>query len=106
MKITEFTIYIKNLRANRNITLRKLAEITGYSAGYLTDLEQGNREPNEKLINILINAYNLDENSQRELFDAVANSTNNIPYDIIHFLKENPEEMQKIRETMENSRTK
>lgn len=106
MKNTEFTFLLKSLRANAGLTLRALGEKIGYSASYLIDLEQGNREPNEKLANALIDVYNLDDKQKRILFDAIANSTNNLPYDVVNFLKENPEELAKVISIMEQDNPK
>lgn len=106
MKNTEFTFLLKTLRANAELTLRALGEKIDYSPSYLVDLEQGNREPNEKIANALINVYNLDDKQKRILFDAIARSTNSLPYDVINFLRENPNELAKVISTMEQNSPK
>lgn len=106
MKNTDFTFLLKTLRANAGLTLRALGEKTGFSATYLKDLELGNREPTEKIAYALISGFNLDEKNKRILFDSIANSTNNLPYDVINFLKENPEELAKIISIMEQNTLK
>mgnify|MGYP003290978486 CR=1 FL=1 len=106
MKTTNFTILLKTLRANAQLSLRTLGELTGFSATYLKDLEQGNREPSEKVAYALVDAFNLDKNNKRLLFDSIATSTNNLPYDVINFLKDNPEEIAKIISIMEQNTLK
>lgn len=104
MKQTNFTKILKDLRTNSNLTYRDLANKMGISASYLYDLENGNREPNEKIINDIIRVFKLGEEKKRELYDRVAESTNNLPFDVIRFLKENEDELAKIIETMEKSK--
>ena len=103
MKNTEFTILFKTLRANNNVTLRALGDAIGLSSPYLHDLENGNRTPNEKLVESLITFYNLDENGKRMMYDAVAKSTNSLPFDVVRFLKNNPEGLSQVIEIMNQS---
>ena len=103
MKETEFTILFKIMRANSNLTLRALGEDLGLSASYLNDLEKGNRKPNERVVEALVTFYNLNLNQQRILYDSVANSTDSLSFDVIRFLKENPEELLKIINTMQQN---
>lgn len=106
MKTTEFTILFKTLRANNNVTLRALGEGIGLSAPYLHDLENGNRTPNEKLVETLISFYNLDNQGKRMMYDAVAKSTDSLPFDVVRFLKSNPEGLAQVIEIMEQAETK
>jgi len=51
----------------------------------------------------LVTFYNLSLNQQRILYDSVANSTDSLSFDVIRFLKENPEELLKIINTMQQN---
>ena len=106
MNPTEFTILLKTVRDNNNVTLRALGDAIGLSSPYLHDLENGNRTPNEKLVESLISFYNLDENGKRMMYDAVAKSTGNLPFDVIRFLKNNPECLSHVIEIMNESNSR
>jgi len=48
--------YLREWRRYRGYTLQRLAEMTGASKGYLSDLERGNRRFNEEILNALAEA--------------------------------------------------
>lgn len=96
MKQAEFTIIAKKLRTNANLSLRQLAESIGVSTTYIHDLEKGNREPTETIINSFISFYQLDYDQQRLLYDSVANSSDSLPLDVTKFLKDNPDELMQV----------
>lgn len=102
MKDTDFTILFKVLREKHGLSLRNLSREIGLSAPYLCDLENGNRNPNERIVNMLISFYNLNEEEQRILYDAVGKSTDNLPYDVIDYLKNNPDELALIIDKMQD----
>ncbi|MBE6156511.1 MAG: helix-turn-helix transcriptional regulator [Firmicutes bacterium] len=106
MQTTEFTILFKSLRASNNLTLTSLSEELNLSLTYLRDLENGNRKPNEKIVESLITFYNLDNAQKRILYDAVAKSTDSLPFDIVRFLKNNPVSLAHVIEIMEQSNSK
>ena len=101
MKITEFTKAFKYLRAKYNLTKASLAKGLGVSPTYIMDLENGNRRPNEKVVNALIEFYNLSSEDKRLLYDATASALNDLPFDVITFLKSNPDELNKVIQSME-----
>ena len=106
MKNNEFTEMFKYLRENAGLSFRTLATNLGLSSTYIFDIENGNREPNEKLIELLISYYKLNSEQQRILYDAVANSTGNLPFDVIKYLKENPDEIDKVIQNMQENNFK
>lgn len=106
MKNNEFTEMFKYLRENAGLSFRTLANNLGLSSTYIFDIENGNREPNEKLIELLISYYKLNSQQQRILYDAVANSTGNLPFDVIKYLKENPDEIDKVIQNMQENNFK
>lgn len=106
MKVTEFTKVFKYLRAKNNLTKQALATGLGISTGYIFDLENGNRRPNQKIAEALINFYQLDNQDQRILYDAIAKTLNTLPFDVADFLIANPDEIAKVIVSMNESKSK
>lgn len=52
----------KYVRKSTGMTQDALAEELGYSAGHIGMLEQGNARPSYKLMNMIIDKYNIDAN--------------------------------------------
>lgn len=100
MKVTEFTKIFKYLRAKNDLTKQDLAKGLGISAGYIFDLENGNRRPNKKLAEALIKFYQLNDQEQRMLYDAIAKTINSLPFDIEEFLKTHQDELDKVIASM------
>lgn len=100
MKETEFTILFKSIREAADVSLRVLSEGTNLSAPFLHDLEKGNRNPTERVADALVEFYSLDATQQRELYDSIAHSTDNLPFDVIRFLKSNPDELDRVINNM------
>ena len=96
MNDNKWTIYIKSIRLASRYSLRAAAKQLNVSAPYLHDVETGNRAPTKKLVNSIINLYNLDNEEKRIIFDAAAEATDSIPYDVEDFLKENPDAIQTV----------
>ena len=62
----EIKILLKHIRKERNMTLKRLSEITGISEAHLSYVERGEREPSlSTLIRIAV-ALNIDE---KELYE-------------------------------------
>ena len=72
MNDNKWTIYIKSIRLASRYSLRAAAKQLNVSAPYLHDVETGNRAPTKKLVNSIINLYNLDNEEKRIIFDAAA----------------------------------
>lgn len=65
--VTEFGKYIRKLRIDNTITLRKMADDVGKSASYLSSVETGKRNITTDYFNSVINYFQLDGNSEQEL---------------------------------------
>lgn len=102
MKKTEFTIILEELRKMHGISYKHLAEQLGYSSTYVFDIANGNRVPTKDIAEKIVLIFNLPADGKRALYDAIARSTDNLPYDVIDFLKNNPEELNGIIELMNN----
>lgn len=59
--MSDFVDFISKRRLELNMTLRGFAKELGVSAPYISDIEKGNREPNEKkLLDSLVRVLNLN----------------------------------------------
>jgi transcriptional regulator with XRE-family HTH domain len=72
---------VKELRESRNISLRRLSEITGLSKTTLSDLENGVKNPSFETVEKIARAFNLttakflsETESTEELVEAAKNS--------------------------------
>ncbi len=104
MTNNKWTTYIKNLRINSRYSLREAARLLDVSAPYLYDVENGNRVPTEKLVYAIIYLYNLDDDNKKVILDSAAEAIDSIPYDVIEFLKNNPEAIQEVRDMMKDKK--
>lgn len=84
-----FGTKIKELRTARGITLRTFAGTIGISPTYLSDLENSNRKPNYKLIDRFIDGLSASDREKEEIYDAIAESLDEIPLDIRLYLQTN-----------------
>ena len=50
---------LKEVRATRNLTLKELAELTGLSVSYLSDIERGRTTPSLNTLQLLATALNM-----------------------------------------------
>nr|DAW29970.1 MAG TPA: Helix-turn-helix XRE-family like protein [Caudoviricetes sp.] len=62
----EIKILLKHIRKERNMTLKRLSEITGISEAHLSYVERGEREPSLSTIIRIAVALNIDE---KELYE-------------------------------------
>ena len=92
----KWTFYIKAIRQASRYSLRAAAKELDVSAPYLHDVEVGERAPTRKLVNSIINLYNLNDEAKRIIYDAAAEANDCIPYDVEDFLKNNPEAMHSV----------
>src|SRR3989344_5042806 len=56
-----FGSYLKNQRESKNWTIKELAERLGFSSSYISQLENGTRNPSHKQLAVLAKAYQLPE---------------------------------------------
>lgn len=95
-----FIILLKYLRKRSKLTIRELAKGLKVSESYLKELENGTMNPDELIIKSLITFYKLKPNEQRAIYDAAGKLSNSIPYDVIDFLRNNPNELAKVINNM------
>ena len=54
---------VRELRTGQNLTLKNLAEATGLSVSYLSDVERGRTNPSLKTVDLLADALGVSVNS-------------------------------------------
>jgi transcriptional regulator with XRE-family HTH domain len=70
---TRFGEYVKAKRLEKDVNLRKLAEILGIVPAYMSDIEKGRRYPPDKeKIYKIAEALSLSEEETNEMFDLAA----------------------------------
>ena len=85
-----FGDYISNKRQEKGFTLRGLAKKLGLSASYISDIEKGNREPNEKtLLDSLVKVLELNSEEAEKLYDMAAEQKNELAQDVSEYVNEN-----------------
>ncbi|MGN0897188.1 MAG: helix-turn-helix domain-containing protein [Succinivibrio sp.] len=88
--MSEFGDFISKRRLELNMTLRGFAKELGVSAPYLSDIEKGNREPNEKtLLDSLVRVLHLTPDEQNKLYDMAAAQKNELAKDVSEYVTEN-----------------
>lgn len=79
LTMSPFALYLKTLRANRNLRQKDLAERLGYEQSYVSALELGAKgPPNREFIDRLISKLALTEDEMGQLEDAFARSSRTI----------------------------
>lgn len=85
-----FGDYISHKRQEMGFTLRGLAKELGLSASYISDIEKGNREPNEKsLLDSLVKVLELNSEEAEKLYDMAAEQKNELAQDVSEYVNEN-----------------
>lgn len=83
----EFGAYIAQKRAEKNVKLKTMAEKTGMSVTYLSDIIKGRRNPPGyyRLV-ALADALNLDEEERGKIFDLAGRERNQVSPDLSEYI--------------------
>lgn len=88
-----FGEYIKQLRLDRGITLRRFAAMIGVSPEYECNMEKGRRPaPSTEVLQKIISVLLLNKEETDRLYDLAAqskNAVNTVPEDLTGFINEN-----------------
>ncbi len=90
------TFYLKKFRVEAKLGIREAAKRMGITAPYLSDMEKGRRIPSKRAAQLIINTYGLSELDKRALYDAIAEVSNSVPYDVEEFLTHNNSALQNV----------
>ena len=85
-----FGEYIYNKRLEKDISLRRMAEILGYSAPFWSEVEKGKKNPPslDKLQQI-VKILSLTDDETTQLYDLAMKRRDTIPPDIPAYISEN-----------------
>ena len=84
-----FGDFLQKKRMERQITLRKMAELLGFSAPYLTDIEKDRRNPPEmESLEQISKILNLSENERAVMFDLAGKKRNAVAPDLPEYIIE------------------
>lgn len=94
-----FGKFIKEKRLGKGLGLRELAEILKVSPAYVSDVENGRRNPFKYLVlRKLISILNLSDEESQEMYNCVGVDTDSIPPDIEAFIATNRSCIKSLRE--------
>jgi transcriptional regulator with XRE-family HTH domain len=84
-----FGQYLHEKRMERQITLRKFAELTEIVPGYLSDIENRNKPvPEKAILDKMIELLRLDTEETAFAYDLAARERDTIPQDVTGLMKE------------------
>jgi len=97
-----FGEFIKEKRLAKGINLRKLAELTGFAPGYLSDIEQGKRNsPTLEKLAKIIEVLELTEEDITLMNDLAAHSRETVAPDISEYVMNNDSVRVALRKARE-----
>ncbi len=103
-----FGSYLRKVRSLKNISLRQLAKELNITPAYLSDIENSNNKPPDKVLLMRIIEL-LDVSSYPQvkwnLYDLAAKARNDIPMDVKEYILNNIEILEVIRDIKEKEQT-
>lgn len=84
-----FGEFLQGKRTEKQITLRKMAEMIGITAPYLTDIEKGRRNPPEMdKLELISQILMLNDEEKTTMFDLVGKKRNSVAPDLPDYIME------------------
>jgi transcriptional regulator with XRE-family HTH domain len=84
-----FGDFLQKKRMERQLTLRKMAELLGFSAPYLTDIEKDRRNPPEmESLEQISKVLNLSDDERAVMFDLAGKKRNAVAPDLPEYIIE------------------
>lgn len=80
-----FGHYLRTLRENKGLGLKRVAPELGISYTFLSKLENGKVQPSDEVLERLANYYSIDD-------EQLTAQTGRLPADVKRILEEHPEE--------------
>lgn len=80
---------LKNIRENRDLSIRQFSKMCDFSAAYISDLEKDNRKPTIELINRISNNFILTEEEKNKMKDAFIHDRLEVPSELLYYLIDN-----------------
>jgi len=101
-----FGEFISKKRQELGMSLRGFAKELGKAPSYVSDIEKGNREPNEKtLLESLVTVLKLSQEEANKLYDMAAAQKNELAQDVSEYVNETELAKVALRTAKENGAT-
>ena len=89
MWVSGFSRFLKDKRRSREITVRDMAEKSGLSAGYYSDIESGRRNPPDRdTLDRMIAVLNLSDEDRVIFYDLAGKARSEAPPDLSEYINE------------------
>jgi transcriptional regulator with XRE-family HTH domain len=86
---SEFGRFLKEKRRLREIPVRMMAELSGVSPGYYSDIESGRRNPPDReILDAMINALRLPDEDRITIYDLAGKARSEAPPDLSEYINE------------------
>jgi transcriptional regulator with XRE-family HTH domain len=87
---TGFSRFLKEKRAERQITVRDMAERSGVSPGYYSDFESGRRNPPDReILDKMLDALNASGEDRKTFYDLAGQARSEAPPDLSEYINAN-----------------
>lgn len=88
MKYKNFGDFLSSKRKEHNLTLRKMADLLGISAAFLTDVEKDRRNPfDQDKLERISEIFHLSEDECSQMMDLVGKKRDSVPPDVQSYVK-------------------
>ncbi len=85
--MTEFGLYLAELRKSRRVTLKDMAEAIGITSPYLSDVEKGRRDSFDiDKLNLIVDVLGLSEEETDQLMNLAGDQRKNIAPDLPEYV--------------------
>jgi transcriptional regulator with XRE-family HTH domain len=86
---TDFSRFLKEKRRQREITVREMAELSGVSPGYYSDIESGRRNPPDReILDRIIAALKVPGEDRKYFYDCAGRARSEAPPDLPEYINE------------------
>lgn len=86
---TGFSRFLKEKRRQREITVRDMADKSGVSAGYYSDIESGRRNPPDReILDKMMDILTLSEGDRFIFYDLAGKARSEAPPDLSEYINE------------------
>ena len=88
-KYSNFGEFLQKKREGKKVTLRKMADMLGFSAPFLSDVEKDRRNPPEKdKLDMIVNILGLSEEEKDLMFNLAGRRRNTVAPDLPEYIME------------------
>jgi transcriptional regulator with XRE-family HTH domain len=89
MMPNKFGVFVAEKRKEKELSLRKMAELLDFSPAYWSDIEKGRRNPpNLSKIEEIARLLSLSQEEKEAMIDMASEDRNEIPMDLPEYIKD------------------